>query len=337
MLEPTMALQLNVAWWNANDLYHFDADKIKARNSRWPRSRRIYEEKCRRVDLALRSFFDKFSTPQLLGLGETTQQAAIDLRDRLLPDYRILSLDVQTSKPTLQVAILYSPDAKGSLEFRESPPIAVPGTPRGTRPMAVLDALTPTSELRCIACHWQARLDEASEITRFRIADYLAQYTHDYLTQKSSKARGVLVMGDLNEEPYGRNLEILNAHRHRERSLGLAHWADNDVKRTHLYNPSWRLMGEKYAHPEPTLRPRELVGSAGTYYWEAKRSWAHLDHFIVSGSLLGNQAPYFDENESAIVSLVEFLTNGLPIKFSEDSGKFRGVSDHLPIYGRIFL
>jgi hypothetical protein len=144
-------------------------------------------------------------------------------------------------------------------------------------------------------------------------------------------------MGDLNEEPYGRNLECLYAHRHRAKSIGKPHWADNDVKRSHLYNTSWRLLGERYAHPEPLSRPRELVGSAGTYYWEAKRSWAHLDHFIVSGSLLGATPPYFDENEAAIVSLSEFLTNGLPLKFTEDSGKFRGLSDHLPIYGRIIL
>jgi hypothetical protein len=158
LIKLNMAQQLDLAWWNVNDLYHFDADKSKGKSSRWPSSRRTYEEKCRRVDRALQAFFAKFTVPHLFALGETTRQAATDLRDRLLPDYRILSLDVMGSEPTLQVAILYSHDVKDALLYKEIPPIMVPATPRGTRPMAVLDVMTPRSELRCIACHWQARL-----------------------------------------------------------------------------------------------------------------------------------------------------------------------------------
>lgn len=331
-----MAIPFNFLWWNVYDFYHYDPDKVtKGSRSRWPASRRVYEEKCKKVDSALQALFLHVGSPQMLALAETTHRSASELRDRLLPGYQVCSLDVVDADPTLQVAILYKPNHY--LHFVEAPPIVVPNTPRGTRPMAVVDVNTTDSEVRCIACHWQARLDDSSDRTRFRMADYLAQYVYDFLKVDTAKRRGVILLGDLNDEPFGDSLSALYAHRHRERAQKRSHWTDEDVKRVHLYNTSWRLLGEKFPFPEPASGVVSQQGCAGTYYWEDKSSWANLDHIVVSGSMLTDELPRIDEAQVAIVSLPEFLTDGVPIKFSAEGGKFRGLSDHLPVVGQATL
>ena len=288
------------------------------------------------MDRALAELFALVGIPEILCLGEVTREAAEGLRDRVLPAYRVASLDVKADKPTLQVAILYKADS-ADLTYREQLPISAPRTPRGTRPMAVLDVSTGTHTIRVIACHWQARMDEqGSKKVRFRAADHLAGLCHDFINERPG-LNDVAIVGDLNEEPFEENLDTLNAHRHRGRSQGKAHWADHDVKRTHLYNTSWRLLGEKHPHPAADAHDLSMQNAAGTYYWEEEQSWRHFDQLIVSGGLLQPTVPYIDEAEIGVVSSPAFLTDGLPIGFTRDAGKYRGVSDHLPLFAKIHI
>ena len=329
--------KLRIAWWNVNNFYHFKSEKVsKGRKSRWPQSRDEYEHKCQRVDLALKEMFKSVGSVQVLCLGEITKEAAEQLRDRIVPDFRLISLDVKADDPTLQVAILYAPDCEG-VKYREQPPILVPRTPRGTRPMAVLDIEGDGHVVRLVACHWQARIDEkGSKRLRFRMADFLAGYSYDFLNE-SIGSNHIAIIGDLNEEPFEENMEALNAHRHRGRSQATGHWADDDVKRTHLYNTSWRLLGEKHPYPTENHGLVPMQDCAGTYYWESDRSWRHFDQLIVSGGLLNAELPFIDETEVVIVSSSAFLTDGLPVSFSHDGTKYRGLSDHLPILAKIHI
>lgn len=220
-------------------------------------------------------------------------------------------------------------------------PLVVEATPRGARPMGLLDILIPGNIIRCIVCHWQARFDDEQEETRRRIATYLACYTYDFLsgdTPVSPKfagwKRNLILVGDLNEEPFDANLKTIHAHRHRSRSRSGIHWTDRDVKRAHLYNASWRLLGEKCAH---SAIPTTGADIAGTYYWASKRTWHHLDHIIVSGGLLGAGFPCLDEANVSIIGLPEFLPDGEPMKFKLDKSRYVGLSDHLPITARLIL
>lgn len=338
-MQKGVADVLKMAWWNVNNFYHFRPEEVRKRPSkktRWPQSREEYDHKCKRVDAALLEFFKKSGIPQVIGLGEITSEAAEQLRQRLLPAYRLTSLDVKADEPTLQVAVLYPHDTPG-LHFVEQPPILVPRTPRGTRPMAVIDAkVNGDHTIRIIVCHWQARMDEkGSKKLRFRTADYLSGYTYDFVNERPG-LNHIAIVGDLNEEPFEDNLDVLNAHRHRARSQGIGHWADDDVKRTHLYNTSWRLLGEKFSYPESAVVPVD-DNCAGTYYWEVEKSWRHFDQLIVSGGLLQPKRPFIDESETTIVSSPAFLTDGLPLKFSRDGPKFRGLSDHLPLFAQIHI
>lgn len=336
---------ISVVWWNVYNFYHFDPLKSKEPSkNRWPQSLEEYREKCSRVDKALESLFIKYGKPHILALGESTMQAALELKNRLLPGYKLASLDVKNDNPTLQIAIIYSPNYN-DCQFLEQSPIVVPNTPRGTRPMAVLDVMTKENRIRMIACHWQARLDEGSEETRHKICSHLSSYVYDFLNTKTSikgaeQKNSLIILGDLNEEAHGFPQTVLNAHRNRTRSLSKTNWQDDDVKRTHLYNCSWRMHGEKHAHNPVDHKTDPLLATsrpniAGTYYWDTKRSWHNLDHIIVSGQLLGMVAPYLDETKVDIVSLPEFMPDGIPKKFSTEDSNYVGLSDHLPIIASI--
>jgi len=318
---------LKMVWWNVHDFYHYDLTHAKGQQSRWPPSRQAYLEKCARVDVALNALFVAEGKPSVLALGETTKIAAEGLRDRLLPGYKLFSLDVKLDEPTLQVAILYK--SCSLIKFTEAGPLVVPATPRGTRPMAMLDISIGDSVIRVYCCHWQARIDDSSELIRERLADHLSKEVYAYLTGAPRSKRSVMIIGDLNEEPFGIPFKYLHAHRDRKRSLSKKHWADDDAERTHLYNCSWRLLGEKHAHDPNDKAQKHHV--AGTYFWSAKKTWHGFDQVIVSGGLLRENSPCIDETQLTVVNLPEFLENGLPCKFSWEKDTAIGLSDHLPI------
>ncbi|MFZ6720660.1 endonuclease/exonuclease/phosphatase family protein [Undibacterium sp. Ji49W] len=328
---------LKIVWWNVNNFYHFDADKAeKIGSSRWPKSRDEYDRKCHLVDKAFGEMFDLVGPIDMLCLCEISKKAAEQLRDRILPNFRVVSLDVKEDDPTLQVAILFAPDSDVS-KYVERPPIIVPSMPRGTRPMAVIEIQVLKHKIRLIACHWQARIDEEkSEVFRSRSADFLGMHSYDFI-QEDPSLNHIVILGDLNEEPFEKNLQILNAHRHRNRSLKKSHWADHDVKRVHLYNTSWRQLGEKHPYPSEVGSLANMQDCAGTYYWEDKQSWHHFDQLIVSGGLLTEESPFIDENEISIISLPSLLTDGLPLKFSHRGSEYRGLSDHLPLFAKISI
>ncbi|MGF6115902.1 endonuclease/exonuclease/phosphatase family metal-dependent hydrolase [Janthinobacterium lividum] len=327
--------EIKIAWWNVGNFYHFLKEKIGNSKSRWPQSREAYDVKLGLVEAAIKELCSLTGRPDIFFFCEITADALSDLRERVFPDYKLISLDVKKDMPTLQVGVLFNPDIK-DVTFAEQPPILVPATPIGTRPMIVLDASLKGEVIRIVGCHWQSRFDPVgSERVRWRLADHLSKYTYDFLNENLS-CHHVVVIGDLNEEPFDSNLATLYAHRHRARSKAKPHRADRDIQRAHLYNTSWRLMGEKFPHP----RKGNALGfenCAGTFYWESEKTWHHFDHIIVSGGLLNNDVPYLDEDELHVICSPIFLTGGLPKKFIEKNGAFIGLSDHLPVVGKIFI
>lgn len=320
-------------WWNVCNFYHYKAEEAaKSGKSRWPKTRQEYEEKSRRVDQALGEVGKNFGICDIIILCEITQIAASELRDRIFPNYSLISLDVKHDNPTLQIAIFYI--VQPNIKILEEMPITADDTARNSRPMAVLNISVDKKIIKIIACHWPSRMDEeGSEDQRYEIATFVAKHCFDFV-KGDVQNNSVFIIGDLNEEPHERSLRRLNAHRYRARSLGKSHWADTDVKRLHLYNTSWRLLGEKYAYP-PVDNTVALDHAAGSYYWQEERSWLNFDQLIVSGGLLGEETPFINENETSIVSLPAFLTKGLPLKFKNSLGEYSGLSDHLPLFAVI--
>jgi hypothetical protein len=124
---------LRFLWWNVESFAHYDPGR--ANRERWPRSVAAFDEKCRRIDTILRRCFERFGEHQLIGLAEITEKSARLLRDRILPDYNVLSLDLFPDDPAFHVAWLYRKDSG----FCNEDFLAVPDMPAGTRPMAMLD------------------------------------------------------------------------------------------------------------------------------------------------------------------------------------------------------
>ena len=329
-IAKKMTEGINICWWNANDFYHFDPSM--AAMDRWPSSESEYLEKCKRVDAALLALFDKYGMPDLLALGEISNAAANALQNRLLKGYLVKSLDVDIVSPSLQVAVFYAKN-NSKRRFTEVQPIVPAAVPRGTRPMSVTDISLPNTVIRCIACHWNAKIGDNSETTRARIADALAIYVYEFLNKKPIENRHIIILGDLNDEPYGVPHQFLHGHMHRSRSMRAAHWADHDMKRVHLYNCAWRLFGENNAHSPGSTSL--LENAAGTYFWEKKNAWSVIDQIIVSGGLLTHDAPYIDEATLVVGSLPEFMPDGLPLAFSKTAAGYKGLSDHLPIIAKI--
>lgn len=315
---------LRFAWWNVQSFAHFDPNRV--REERWPQSRAEYDAKCARVDAALRELIEQHP-PDVLGLCEITEQAAKDLRQRLFPNFRLV---FPTSAESFQVAV-FTRDRFG---FRESHSLRPERVPRTNREMPVVDYRGVSDHIRLIFCHWTA-YGESSQTYRDRAAEAVTERVYKFLREpgEAKLARHAVVIGDLNEEPFGDLFgERLFASRDRARAVQQRHWTDADVRRIRLYNPTWRLLGER--HPQGT----PAAHCAGTYYHADGRSWHTYDQILVSGSLATGAAPFLDEAALEIMVLPGCLgTGGVPEKFAWREDKPTGLSDHLPLVGQIVL
>jgi endonuclease/exonuclease/phosphatase family metal-dependent hydrolase len=320
-----MAVKLRIIWWNVHNFAHFELSRSV--DSRWPVSKEEFEAKLDRLCLILK---DNIGDDMcVVALAEVTKMAAESLRDRILPNHKVLSMDL-LDDPEFQCAIIY-PNTK---YFEEVVPFVVDNVPRGTRPMAVLDYVWLGHRLRIIACHWTARFKDDSSKWRSEIARSLSRYVFDYLYDRSDlDNRHLIIVGDMNEEPFGILEDDLFAVRDRARSRKSKHWADGDVKRKYLYNASWRFLGERLPHGASGHN------TAGTYYWTEEKKWKTLDHIIVDGSLVSGTVPSLNEVTTGVISHpLAYGFKSLPVKFSWDgTSPVGGASDHLPILATLNL
>jgi hypothetical protein len=143
----------------------------------------------------------------------------------------------------------------------------------------------------------------------------------------------VVIIGDLNTEPFNDIFRgRLHASRDRDYSRQRSHSSDRDVRRIRFYNASWRLLGERHPHGPSTSSDHW----AGTYYNAKDRAWHTYDQMLVTGGLLGANPPYLEEGSFGITLLPGCLgANGKPEAFTWSNGVASGLSDHLPLTGRI--
>lgn len=316
---------LKIIWWNVQNFAHFE--ESRRGEKQWPSSEEEFEAK---LDLVSEVLKDNLSSELgLIALAEVTRQAAEALRDRVLPDHSVLSLDIREDSD-FNVAVIYP----GGEAFVEQTPLVVPYVPRGTRPMAVIDHLWEGHRLRLVACHWTARFNDDSSKTRSELARALARYVFKYLEESSvEEVRHIVIVGDMNEEPFGLLEEELYAVRYRGKARKTMHWADKDVMRRYLYNVSWRFLGERVTHGD------DVHHSAGTYYWEDTKNWLTLDHLIVDGSLVSDSFPQLDEKDTRVIAHpLSYAGMETPNKFGWNGREVvGGVSDHLPILATLNL
>ncbi len=327
MVASTQISTLRFAWWNVADFAHFD--KNRSAHARWPSSQDEYDDKCCRVDRVLTKIQSTYGPMHLIGLTEITRQAAMELKDRLFPNWDVLSVDPGGSKSELTLAVLWNKE----ISLSEDPPLMPSRMPAGARPMVVMDFKYELEWIRFIFCHWVAFDGEMSDKYRRWQADYLSSHAYSYLKDTDSGFRKHLVIaGDFNTEPYGLMQTYLSAHKHRKRAMD-SHYRDEDVERVNLYNCAWRFTGEKWPHGEGLAKG--FVDGAGTYYYREEKSWHTFDQLIVDSTLLTDRKPYLDEKNVEIIYMDEAVDrDGLPRKFDS---KTHGVSDHVPLVGCLVL
>jgi hypothetical protein len=326
-MSPGAQPSLRFAWWNLNDFAHYDP--TRAGEHRWPLERAEYTEKCARVDRALRVLAVAHA-PDLFGFGEITRGAAEELRDRVFRGYELCLANPEDE--TLQVAVFF----RTGLNFHPQTPLLGVHVPRTTREMPVLHFTSPGYDIRFVFCHWTA-FGTNSGVYRERLAETVSSDSFAFVEATAALGRigHVVVLGDLNIEPFDPILgtRLLGA-RDRGRAAARPHHTDRDVRRVRFYNPSWWLLGERHAHNAHGPLPHW----AGTYYNSIKRAWHTYDQVLVTGGLLGAAAPYFDEvGFRAGTGALVLEPNEKPERFEWSSGSPRGLSDHLPLIGRIVL
>lgn len=318
---------LRFAWWNVQSFAHFDPNR--AGEERWPLEPAEYAAKCVRVDAALRGLIVQHP-PDILGLCEITARAAEELRQRVFTDYRLICPD--TVRGEFQVAVL----ARRGIGFRDLLPLLADRVPTSTRGMPVIDHRRAGHHIRFIYCHWTAFGDNGP-LFRERAAERVEEAVYSFLREPgdAKSARHAVVIGDLNEEPFGNVFSgRLPATRDREPATRRPHPTDRDVRRTRLYNPTWRLLGERVPHGGSG----PAAHAAGSYYHAGRRAWHTYDQLLVSGSLLSDTPPFLDEAAFRIMVLPGCLgPDGKPSPFEWRGGQPVGVSDHLPLVGQITL
>ncbi len=316
-------------WWNVQSFGHYEDAWVT--DPRLPRSPAEYAAKRERVAAVLRQL-NAQEQLDLIALAEITSEAALDLRQTVCPDFEVFAIDSYfDGRPTFQVALLYNPRA-GRCNEDLFIPVDVS---EASRAMAILDFAGPDDVLRTYACHFTSQMGgEISARNRSEMARQLNRQVYDFLRGSvGQRARHVLILGDLNEEPFGMIEEDLFARRDR-RWVRTPHGADIPLRRARLYNCGWRLLGERVPHPSP-LRHGD---AAGTYYSRERNRWYTWDHVLVSGSLLTEDLPYLDEKSIQVVSGPGLVgPDGRPSQFRLTDGQVEGVSDHLPVRGQILF
>lgn len=174
---------------------------------------------------------------------------------------------------------------------------------------AVLKTGTPPITL--IASHWPQRGQKKYAEKRESLGTDL--YVHFRNLHIGSPDPYVLFCGDFNDDPFDRSLtQCLRGTRDR-----------NIVRKNgdaFLYNPFWRLIGEREHHDEP--RGRSV---AGTYYYRGNPDthWYTFDQFLVSRNFI------VDDGAWQLVESATQIWDEPPLRDSR-SAPVEGF-DHFPV------
>ena len=346
--------QIRVAFWNLQNLFDIEVSAIAADLEFTPVNgwdRNAFESKIRNLAEVIRLMFDG-QGPDLLGICEIENER---VARRLIKE---------TGRDDYQLAHIEHPDIRGidtSLIYSDKLFTADTSRMKGhlvhlrfpTRDIfeVPLTVIANNAELVVLVNHWPSRSNGKwlSEPFRMTVASHCGRIVDDlvkvprreYLELRDTEVslfrlndawdRNVLIMGDLNDEPWDRSvMEILGAAYstdHLEESIRMTRGALPSFKsyagRTaSLFNPMWSLM----TSPDQ-----------GTHYFsQSAQTMNMLDQFILSrGLYYGRQGLKVREHQSGIPAVQifrpELMTTrkGRPREFRLDNHS--GYSDHFPI------
>ena len=345
---------INVAFWNLQNLFDTDVSPIAADLEYTPVNgwdRQAFETKVRNLAEVIRLMFDGRG-PDLLGLceieNERVARLLIDAIGR--DDYELAHVEHPDIRG-IDTSLIYSRDVfsvdqqktRGHLVFLRFP----------TRDIfeVHLKVKSNDSDLVVLVNHWPSRSRGRLETEPFRMTvaghcgrlvdDNLKLSRGEYLELEDNEIslhrlnhtwnRNVLIMGDLNDEPWDRSvLDMLKAGfsvDHLEEPVRLSQeklpsYRSYAQKTAWLFNPMWSLMQKP---------------DVGTYHYSrSTQTMNMLDQFIVSrGLYYGNQGLKIHQTSDGVPAVKIFspevmtTRKGRPREFRREDRT--GYSDHFPI------
>ncbi len=257
----------------------------------------------------------QFSPPAIIGLCEIENDNVLDQLTKKSPlkklGYQYVHFD-SPDKRGVDVAMLYLPKYFKALNAKAIPVKFSKHPHATTRDILYVSGVAlPSDTLHLFVCHFPSRLGGAleSEERRLEAASILRQAVDSLFQQYP--APNILIMGDFNDYPKDKSMEkVLGAIK-----------PTTPVFQHQLYNLSY-LLHEK--------------NDIGTHKHGAE--WGVLDQFIVSGSLLITNAPFYTQPSNSTIFMDSFLLQedakyfGVkPFRTFLGMRYLGGFSDHLPI------
>lgn len=351
---PKTVGEINVAFWNLQNLFDTDVSKLAADLEFTPVNgwdRRAFETKVSNLAEVVRLMFDG-QGPDLLGVCEIENERVGQILMKAIgrEDYALAHVEHPDIRG-IDTSLIYS---KRVFEFDESKTTGhLVNLRYPTRDIfeVHLKIKSNNADLVVMVNHWPSRSLGRLETEPFRMTvashcgrlldDNVKLSRKDYLQLKDDDAslgklnqawnRNVLIMGDLNDEPWDRSvLETLGAGftiDHLEEPIKFARgclpsYRSYAGKSARLFNPMWSLMA----------RPDQ-----GTHYFSrATHTMTMLDQFMLSrGLYFGLQGLQSKQSTAGIpeVSIfqpeVMMTRKGRPREFNLETRS--GYSDHFPI------
>lgn len=186
--------------------------------------------------------------------------------------------------------------------------------------LAVLELPDGTPLILALA-HWRSDVGnrQVARGKRVRAAESLRNAIADALARFGAEAP-VMILGDLNVEPYDDLFETLPADRTRENVRRSKPKKPGDLL---FYNAAWRWLGE--SSPWSGSRAISIAGTSCNSGGGSRANWRTIDHVLVSGSLVGEMGWTLLETETAVWTSEEV--------FDAARCMPRPPLDHLPIVG----
>ena len=359
---------ITFAWWNLQNLFDIDDDPISKDFEYTPEYGWTEEVFNRKMDVVAEGI-RQLAEPNGLSLFACCEIEKDSLLQELVRDRAGLNMKVVPDKRGtsdlrgIDTAIAYNPSHLKVLEAKSH----VVHLRYATRDIFEVrfEVKKTGEEIVVIASHWPSRRIGKYRSDPFRIAvaeqiSYLVQrhvkldsdiYEEAREAEDLERVRErwetpVIILGDFNDQPSDRSVvDHLRGSSEPDRVKGgtndidsfRGNTADYRAQDVFLFNPMWKFM------PDPKV---------GTYFIDGTRSekfpnrYQILDQVVVSRGLLKNEGLRLDTSSVEIVSTPYFATSGgRPRQFSFKRPKKRGgaipaghpkgLSDHLPVKGRL--
>ncbi|HEY4178755.1 MAG TPA: hypothetical protein VGM90_18035 [Kofleriaceae bacterium] len=284
---------LRIAWWNT---------RLATKPGNGARAERT-DLDAETWEIALQVVHDLASEGvEIILLGEVVPSTVARLRtattyERVVDD----AIDVDTGIGALfdatKCSVRFDANVVGELRSRDT-----------TRALRFSIDTADAPQIALIAVHWPSRSTTEGEVHRAPLASGLQTHINNLVDQGPGF---VIIGGDFNEDPFDDSL-TLNLFGTRDRRLAAK-------QRRALYNPFWRLLGERKTHE--TAPPHH---GAGTCFWKGstETKWTTFDQFMFSSAFLQGGAWTLVEGATEVWDRPPLAV---------DDGKLRPGFDHYPV------